>query len=169
MKERKWLGIVLGTLVSSAGFWIGLFAIERNRTTGLALIALGIVFGMYTMAVAAGVEDVSTVAFHAALYAMVSGSTLAVIFSTTGSPSFLVAAPTFAIAVGGATGLPPVGDRRRTLARLVAAGIVSFIVVAVYWVDITVYAMIAPILALPAVGLADRVYDAALGVIAESA
>jgi hypothetical protein len=40
-------------------------------------------------------------------------------------------------------------------------------VVFVYWVDHTVYALVAPLLALPAVGLADRAFAKGQAVVAE--
>lgn len=167
MKRGKWVGIVVGTLIASGTFWLGLFTVETDPVTGLTIIAVGIIFAMYTQAVLAGVENIGTVAFHSALYAIVAGSTLVVLFSATRSPSYLVAAPTFAIAVGGAVGMPPVDQKSRTLLRFGAAGAVSFLVVAVYWVDLTVYAMIAPLVALPVIGLADRVFDRAVEVMDE--
>ncbi len=167
MRRGKWVGIVVGTLIASGSFWLGLFAIETDRVTGLTIIAVGIVFAMYTQAVLTGVDDIGTVAFRSALYAILAGSALVVLFAATGSPSYLVAAPTFAIAVGGVMGVPPVGQKSRTLLRFGAAGAISFLVVAVYWVDLTVYALIAPIVALPVIGLADRVFDRAVVVMDE--
>ena len=63
--------------------------------------------------------------------------------------------------------MPPLDQKSRTLLRFGAAGAVSFLVVAVYWVDLTVYAMIAPLVALPVIGLADRVFDRAVEVLDE--
>jgi hypothetical protein len=147
--------------------WFGLFAIQSSRVTGLAIISVGMIFAMYAMAAFNGVEDAGTVAFHSSLYALVTASTLVIMFTVTDSPSYLVAAPVLALGIGGAVGLPPVGNRLRMLSRSVAVIVVTIVAVAVYWVDHTVYAMVAPLLPLPAVGIADRIFTAGEKVVAE--
>jgi hypothetical protein len=167
VKRSAWLGIVVGTLIAALALWFGLFAIQSSRVTGLVIIAFGIIFALYAMAAFNGVEDASTVAFHSSLYALVTASALVIMFTTTDSPSYLGAAPVLALGVGGVVGVPPVGSRLRMLSRSVAVALVTIAAVAVYWVDHTVYAMIAPLMALPAVGIADRVFDAGEKVVAE--
>lgn len=167
MKQSKWLGIGVGTLVASLAIWFGLFAVESNRITGLGVIAVGIIFAMYAMVVFSGAQEGQTVAFHASLYAIVTATTLMIIFTATDSPSYLVASPVLALGIGGAIGLPPDGEPLRTLARVAGVVAVALVAVAVYWVDHTVYAIIAPLMPLPAVGLADRLLDGARAVINE--
>ncbi len=167
MKQSAWLGIGVGTLISSIGLWLGILAVPSSLVTGLAVISVSVVFAMYAMAAFSGVEDAATVAFHSSLYGVVAASTMVVIFVSNGSLSYLFAAPVVAIGVGGAIGLPPVGNRSRTLSRVAAVGLVAFVAVGAFWVDRTVYALIAPLLPLPAVGLADKMFDRAVNVIAE--
>ena len=167
MKRSAWLGIGVGTLIAALALWFGLFAIQSSRVTGLTIISVGIIFAMYSMAAFSGVADTGTVAFHSALYAIVTASVLVMIFSATDSPSYVVAAPVLALGAGGTVGTPPVGNRLRTLVRSVAVILVTIAAVAVYWVDHTVYAMVAPLLPLPAVGIADRIFDAGEKVVAE--
>jgi hypothetical protein len=167
VKQSAWLGIGVGTMIASPALWFGLFAIQSSRVTGLAIIFGGIIFAIYAMAAFSGVADAGTVAFHSSLYAIVTASILVMIFSATGSPSYVVAAPVLALGVGGAVGTPPVGNRLRTLSRSAAVILVTIAVVAVYWVDHTVYAMVAPLLPLPAVGIADRIFVAGEKVMAE--
>jgi hypothetical protein len=167
VKRSAWLGIGVGTLIAALAMWFGLFAIQSSRVTGLAIIAVGIIFAMYAMAAFNGVEDAGTVAFHSSLYALVTASTLVIMFTVTDSPSYLVAAPVLALGIGGAVGVPPVGNRLRMLSRSVAVIVVTIVAVAVYWVDHTVYAMVAPLLPLPAVGIADRIFEAGEKVMAE--
>ena len=159
MKRSAWLGIGVGTLIAALALWFGLFAIQSNRTTGLAIISVGIIFAMYAMAAFNGVDDGATVAFHSSLYALVTATTLIVIFTTTDSPSYVVAAPVLALGAGGVVGVPPSGNPLRTLSRAIAVAVVTIIAIAVYWVDHTVYAIVAPLLPLPAVGLADKVFN----------
>lgn len=167
MKRSAWLGIVVGTIIASLAIWFGLFAIESNRTVGLIVISVGIVFAMYAMAALNGVDDTGTVAFHSSLYAIVAASALLIMFTATGSPSYVVAAPVVALGVGGVVGIPPVGDRLRMLSRAAAVIVVAIIAVAIYWVDPTVYALVAMLLPLPAVGLADRIFDRGVAIVAE--
>lgn len=167
MKRSAWLGIGAGTLSAAVALWFGLFAIQTSRATGLTVIAVGIVFAMYAMAVFSGVEDGPTVAFHSSLYAIVAATTLMIAFTATGSPSYVVASPVFALGVGGAVGVPPIGESLRMLARVAAVILVTFVAVSVYWIDHTVYAIIAPLIALPAVGLADRWFERGKQVVAE--
>ncbi|MCL1595075.1 MAG: hypothetical protein M3132_12055 [Actinomycetia bacterium] len=167
MKRSVWLGIAVGTITASLAIWFGLFAFESNRTVGLIVISVGIVFAMYVMAAFDGVDDAATVAFHSSLYAIVAASTLLILFTVTGSPSYVVASPVIALGVGGVVGIPPVGNRFRMLSRAAAVILVAIIAVSIYWVDVTVYALVAPLLPLPAVGLADRFFDQGAAIVAE--
>ena len=167
MKRSAWLGIGVGTVVAAVALWFGLVSIQSNRSIGLVTISVGIVFAMYAMAAFNGVEDAGTVAFHSSLYAIVAASTLMIIFTATDSPSYVVASPVLALGVGGVVGIPPVGNPLRTLARAAAVVLVTIIAIAVYWVDHTVYAVIAPLIPLPAIGLADKIFDSSKRIVAE--
>lgn len=167
MNRSAWLGIGVGTLIAAPAMWFGLFAIQTSRATGLAVIFIGIIFALYAMAAFSGVDDAGTVAFHSSLYALVAASALVIIFVATDSPSYVVAAPVLALGIGGAVGVPPVGNRLRLLSRSLAVVAVTLAAVFVYWVDHTVYAMVAPLLPLPAVGIADRIFEAGEKVVAE--
>lgn len=167
MKYGKVLGITAGTLVASAGFWIGQFVIQDNLVTGLLFVVLGVVFGMYALAMFGGAEDIANVAFRSSLAAVVTGTALLLFFMVTETVSYVVIAPTLSIAIGGAIGVPPTGNVSRTLIRIAVGAVFSLLVVAVHWVDYSIYAFVAPLVALPAVALADRFFDMAVNVLAE--
>lgn len=167
MRRSAWLGIGAGTLIAAVGLWAGLFVLQANRTTGLAIVAGGVVFAVYGIAAFSGVEDAWTTAFRAALYAMTVLIAVVMMFQAGAGPSYLVAAPVLAIGVGGAFVIPPVGDRFRLVGRIGAVGLVSVAAVSVYWVDHTVYALVAPLLPLPAVGLGDKIIVKGRRIIAE--
>lgn len=154
-------------MVAALGVWFGLFAIQTNRMTGLAIMSVAIIFAMYAMTAFSGVDDPGTVAFRSSMYGIVTAATLVVLFTVTDSPSYVIAAPILAIGVGGAVGLPPNGIPFRTLVRVAAVTLVTTVVVAVFWVDHTVYAFVAPLVALPAVGFADRLFDRGRSIVAE--
>jgi hypothetical protein len=164
----KWVGISVGTLIAALGMWFGLFAIQSNRVTGLVVISVGIVMAMYALAAFSGVDDAGTVAFHSSLYAIVTASLMVIVFTATSSPSYIVAAPVLALGIGGVVGVPPVGSRYRMLTRGAAAVLVAIIAVTIYWVDHTVYALVAPLLPLPAIGVADRIFDRGEEIITET-
>jgi hypothetical protein len=159
VKQSAWLGIAVGTLIAALGLWFGLFAIQSNLTIGLAIISVAIIFAMYAMTIFNGVEDASTVAFHSSLYAIVTATFMVILFTATDSPSYVVATPVLALGVGGVVGIPPTADRFRLLVRAAGALAATGIAVAVYWVDPTVYAIVAPLMPLPAVGLIDGFSD----------
>lgn len=167
MKQSAWLGIAVGTLIAALGLWFGLFAIQSNLIVGLGIISVAIIFAMYTMAMFNGMEDASTVAFHSSLYAIVTATFLMILFTATDSPSYVVAAPVLALGVGGVVGIPPTADRFRLLIRSAGALAATGIAVALYWVDPTVYALVAPLLPLPAVGLIDGFSDRVRALAAE--
>jgi hypothetical protein len=167
VKRSAWLGIAAATLVAALAMWFGLFAMGSSRAVGLTVISVGIIFAMYVMAAFNGVEDAATVAFNSSLYSMVAASTLVIMFTISNSPSYAVAAPVVALGVGGVVGIPPVGNRYRMLSRAAAVILAAIIAVAVYWVDHTVYAIVAPLLPLPAVGIADRIFDRGIAIVAE--
>lgn len=168
MRPGIWPAIGVGTLIATLGMWFGLFAFQTSRATSLGIISVAIVFAMYGMVAFSGVDDPGTVSFHSALYGIVAASTLVVLSTVTDSPSYVIAAPVMAIGVGGAVGLPPHGNLYRTLVRVAAAVLVTTVVVSVFWVDYTVYALVAPLVALPAVGLADRLFDKGRSIVAET-
>lgn len=167
MTQSTWRGIGAGIFVASLGIWFGLFAVQTSSTIGLAAMAFGIVFAMYAMAFVDGVEDAASVAYRSALASLVTAGAFVIVFQATQSPSFLVAAPVFALGVGGALGLPPVGQSYRTASRVAAVGVATVIAVLVFWVDHAVYAFVAPLLPLPAVGIADRIFDRGKEILAE--
>ncbi len=163
-----WPAVGVGTLIAALGMWFGLFAIQTNRVTGLAIISVAVIFSMYAMAAFSGADDPGTVGFRSSMYGIVTAFTLVVLFTVTDSPSYVIAAPIMAIGVGGAVGLPPQGSSFRTLVRVAAAALVTTVVVSVFWVDHTVYALVAPLVGLPAVGFADRLFDKGRSIVAET-
>ncbi len=134
---------------------------------GLAIIAGGIVLAVYGTAAMSGLEGAASNSFRAAMYALTALTAFVVLSPTDEGHLYAVAAPVIALGVGGAYVLPPVGDTHRSIARLVAVGLVALLAVGVYWVDHTVYAMIAMLLPLPAVALGDKFFHKVREVLAE--
>ena len=167
MKERTWLGIGVGTLIGAIGFWFAILALSTSRVTALAIAGVAIVMASYAMAAYSGAENIADTGFKAALLGLVAGGGMFGFFLVTGNDLFIVTAPIAAVGTSGTYSLAPTGPLLRRVARLTLLVIGGTIVWIVFTVDSTVYGLIVPLIPLPAVGLADRVFDRAVTVIAE--
>ena len=167
MKARTWLGIGVGTLNVAIGLWFAIFALSTSPVTALAIAAVAIVMASYAMAAYSGAVKIGDTAFKAAVLGLVAGGGMFGFFLATGNDVFIVTAPIVAVGTSGTYGLAPTGPVLRRAARLSSLVIGGAIVWLVFAVDPTVYGLIVPLIPLPAVGFADRVFDRAVGVIAE--
>lgn len=139
--------------------WFGFVSARTSPVMATALIAIGLAFAMYAVAGFSRLDDPFTVGFKAALYALVTGIGLLIAYQVTGNASFVIAAPVASAGVGGSFALVPVGERARATVRQAAAILVAVAMTYLFRVDDVIYAMISPLVALPALGIADRFYD----------
>jgi hypothetical protein len=167
MTARTWHGIGVGTLNVAVGLWFAILALSTSTVTALAIAAVAIVMAAYAMAAFSRADDPAGTGFKAALFGLITGVGMFSLFLATDNDLFVVAAPIAAVGVSGIYSLAPTGPRLRRLARLASLVIASAIVWLVFAVDPTVYGVIVPLVPLPAIGFADRIYDRAVGVIAE--
>jgi hypothetical protein len=167
MAGRTWLGIGVGTLIVAVGIWFSIIALASSPVTALGIAAVAIVMCAYAMAAFSGAEDPAGTGFKAAVFGLITGAGMFGMFLATNSDVFVVAAPVAAIGASGIYALVPTDPIARRSMRLAALGIGSTIVWAVFTVDPTVYGVIVPLIPLPAIGFADRVFDRAVVVIAE--
>lgn len=159
MTGNRWLGITVGTLVVSITLWFGFLAIPSNQIIGLAIVGAGLAFAMYAVAGFSGADDPMGTGFAAALISLVSGITMVIIFRSTSMPVFIVLAPIAAISLGGVRALAPTRDKQRNAVRLGVSAAVALALWLVFIVEPTAYGLMAPLLPLPALGVADRVFD----------
>lgn len=167
MTQSRWLAISVGTMIVAMAFWFMILAATSSQIVGLLIFGVGLSFAMYSVAGFSGAEDPMGTGFAAAIMALATAAVLAIFAQTVGLQAVLVLSPVAAIGIGGARALAPTGDKSRNLARLAATAAAVLAMYLVYTVDITAYGLIAPLVALPALGLADRFYDRGREVVSE--
>ncbi len=159
MTGSRWLGIVVGTLIGALALWFGFLAIPSNQAVGLAIVGIGLAFAMYGVAGFSGAEDPMGTGFAAAIVALVTGITMAVVFRSTGMAVFIVLAPVASLSLGGTRALAPTRDKPRNTVRLIVSGAVAVGLWLIFTVEPTAFGLMAPLLPLPALGVADRIYE----------
>lgn len=167
MISRSWLALFVGTLVFAVSMWFALVAIAQSEVVGVLILAVGLVLTAYAVAGFSEAEMPFDAGFRAAMYALLVGGAMLAIAEGTGSEQFLILAPFVGIVVGVSQALAPVGETTRFVARIVALIPVCLVVWLIFWVDPVVYGVVAPLIPLVAVGLADRTFERAREVLAE--
>ncbi|MDJ0791456.1 MAG: hypothetical protein QNJ71_06140 [Acidimicrobiia bacterium] len=164
----RFLALAVATLVWSLSLWFGFLAFGTSRAIALAIMAIGLAFSLYAIAGFSGADDIGTTGFRATLIGLGVIALLFVSFWGSGIDTFVVAAPIVGGGFGGAYALTPADQPSRLLTRcavvVVAAGIASW----VYWVDPTVYGLIAPLVTFGPLAIADRIHDRAREILAET-
>ena len=159
------LGLAVAALVWALALWFGFLAFATARGVALAIMAIGLAFAMYAIAGFGGAPDIGTVGFRSTFIGLGAILVLFLAYWGSGIDSLVVAAPIVGAGFGGAYALGPYDDRGRILARWVAVVVVAGIAVWVYWVDHTVYGLIAPLVTFPPLLLADRLYERARDIV----
>jgi len=167
MISQKWPAIGVGTVVLAISMWFGLLTARTTPVLSVGMIAVGIVFAMYAVAGFSRVDDFMNVGFKASMYALVTGIGLLIAHQLTGNASFVIIAPIVAAGIGGTYALVPINDKVRSLARQAGAIVVAVIMSYVFKVDEVIYALVAPLLPLPVLGIADRFVDRGRDIVAE--
>jgi hypothetical protein len=165
VKPGRWPGIAAGTLVWALALWFGFLAIGTSPVVGLAIIGAGLVFTMYTVAGFSGSDDIPGTGFRSSLIALSVAIVAFVIAEVAGQEVLAFAAPVLAAGIGGAFALAPRSDVMRLAVRIGFVALATIIVGLVFSVDRTLYGVAAPLVSLPALGLADRLYDRAVEVV----
>lgn len=168
MTRGRGLASAVATGVFAVGFWIGFPVFRAQRSVGLAIIAVAVVLGVYTIVALSGGEGLGDTAFRASLQAIGVALLLLLAFQITGVESLVVAAPIVSAGVGIANALEPSEPRLRVLIRVGLVIGAATIGTWVYGVDHTVYGLISPFLPVPAVLGADRLFDRGAEVVAET-
>jgi len=164
---NRWVGISVGTLLSSLSLWFGILAIPANVLMGLVIAGVGIAFAMYAVAGFSGAENPMDTGFASALVALIVAASSVAMFGLTGIRPFIVLAPVLAIGFGGTWALAPTRDKRRNTARLAMSSVVAVTLYLVFTVEPTAFGLMAPLFPLPALGIADRLFDRGRDVIHE--
>jgi len=169
VKSSRWLAIIVATLVWTIGCWFGFISMGANRGTGIAIIAVALIFSLYALAGFSGADDIGTTGFRGSLIALGVVILLLLSYWGSGIEAFVVAAPILGAGVGGAFALAPRNDGARFWSRCVAVAPVAVAMVWVFGVDSGVYGFVMPLVTFGPLGLADVVFERAREVIAETA
>lgn len=142
---------------------------SANGGTGIAIIAVALIFAMYALAGFSGAEDIGTTGFQSSLLAMGVITLLLLAFWGSGIDALLVASPILGAGIGGAYALAPRIDGVRFAFRVVAIAVPTAAMVWVFGVDSAVYGFVMPMVTFGPLGLADIAHDRGREVIAETA
>ncbi|HSJ71265.1 MAG TPA: hypothetical protein VLA29_06435 [Acidimicrobiia bacterium] len=159
MTPNRWFAVTVATLVWAISLWFGFLAGSNERVTAFVIIAFGLVFASYALAGFSGADDPTGTGFLSSLIGLGTGIALIIGFQVTGTDTFAIATPVVAAGAAGAFGLEPTRDRTRIGARIAVVGLLTFLAVALYRVDPTVYGLVAPLTVFPAIAIADVYYD----------
>lgn len=169
MTPHRALAIGVATLIWAISLWFGFLSLSGDRTIALVIIALGLVFSLYALAALSGAADLASTGFRASLSGLGTAIALLIASQVTGVDSFAIAAPLAAAGVGGSTALQPEPDSIGGGVRIGTTIAISLAFVWLFGIDRTVYGLMAPLVALPGLAVADRVLVRVRGVVAESA
>jgi hypothetical protein len=160
-----WPGIAAGTLVWAVALWFGFLTMGTSPLVGLSIIGGGLVFTMYTVAGFSGSDDIPGTGFRSSLIALSVAIVVFVLAEVSAQEVLAFAAPVLAAGIGGAFALAPRSDVTRLAVRIGCVALATIVVGLVFSVDRTFYAVVAPLASLPALGLADRLYDRVVEVV----
>ena len=167
MTGSRSIAVSVGTLIAALAFWFSILVIPNGPIVGMLILGAGLAFAMYSVAGFSGAEDPMSSGFAAALTALLTASALAVFATATDIRSVLVLSPIVALSVGGIRALAPTGDKQRNVVRLGASAVVIGVLFFLLTIEVTAFGLIAPLLPLPAIAIADRFYDRGREVIDE--
>lgn len=167
MTQGRWLAISVGTLIVAIAFWFAVLTASANLVVGLLIFGVGLAFAMYSVAGFSRARDPMGTGFAAAIIALIAASTIAIFAQAFDIRAILALSPVAAIGIGGTRALAPTGDRSRNLVRLSATAVAVAAMYFVFTVEITAYGLMAPLVALPALGIADRLYERGREVVEE--
>lgn len=159
MTPNRWFAVTVATLVWAISLWFGFLAVSSERIIAFVIIAFGLVFASYALAGFSGTDDPFGTGFRSSLIGLGTGIALIIGFQVTGTDTLAIATPVVAAGVAGAFGLEPTHDRIRVGARVAAIGALTFLAVALYRIDPTVYGLLVPLAVFPAIAITDVYYD----------
>ena len=169
MKSSRWLAIIVATLVWTISCWLGFISMGANRGTGIAILAVGLIFALYALAGFSGASDIGTTGFRSSLLALGIVSLLLLAYWGSGIEALVVASPLLGAGIAGAFALTPQSNGARFWARCIAVGVVTVALVWVFNVDSGVYGLMLPLVTFAPLGVADIAFDRASEVVAETA
>ena len=157
--KRPIIGIVVGTALGAAGFWLALLFFGSSVAIGLLIIAVSVTMSMLAVAGFGGAKDPLATGIKASVVGLLGGSLVFVLFAVTGSGTITLLLPAVTLGSGGMIAHPGDRDPQELSMRLIVSGAAAILVVLGGLVTINFWILLAPILPLPSLVAADWVTD----------
>jgi len=156
--DRERLAIGSGTAIAAAGLWIGLFVLGRSVPLGVGILAVGAIMSLLAVAGFSREADQLRIGVRSAIAGLSVGALLFIVAGITSSPAVTLLVPAAILGVGGLGALPGGNDPQRSTMRIVVSGIAAAGVVFLGLLAAELWALSAPLIPYPALGLADRIW-----------
>ncbi|MEN8235919.1 MAG: hypothetical protein ABFR89_13465, partial [Actinomycetota bacterium] len=127
--NRTLHGIVVGTAIGAAGFWLALFALGSSVPAGLFVIAVSLLLAMLAIAGFGGEEEPLMLGVRAAITGLAGGSVIFILFAFTGSGTVTLLLPAVMLGIGGVVAYPADRDPQRLTMRIIVSGAAALVVV----------------------------------------
>lgn len=157
-RPQTGLAVLVATAIAAVGAWFALLTAGTGTTIGFFVFAIAVVLSMLALAGFGGAADPIRSGLRGATLALGFGAFLAVVWAVSGADVFGLLLPAGVLGLGGITTLPPLGEPGRLAARVIVVGAGALIAVLVGLVDVTVWALVAPLLPLPSVAIGDKLF-----------
>ncbi|HHC08877.1 MAG TPA: hypothetical protein ENK55_09190 [Actinobacteria bacterium] len=152
---RPWLAIGAATGIGAAGWWTGLLFGAVAPALATSLVAVGALLAVFALAGLSGKPDPMGVAVKAGVAGLGTAAFLVLSWSVGGNQMLVALVPLALFGLPGLVALPTPREVGSPTARLVTLAAVGAALVGVGVVDVEVWALVAPLLPLPALGLSD--------------
>jgi hypothetical protein len=157
--RRPIFGVVVGTTIAAAGFWLALFLLGSSVSIGLFIIGVSVAMSMIAVAGFGGETEPLVVGIRASIAGLLSGSFLLLLSIVTGSGTVTLLLPAVTLGVGGTIAYPAERDPQRLSMRLIVSGVAAILAVVGGLVAVSAWVLLAPLLPLPALVVADWLVD----------
>ncbi len=149
----------MATLIGAVSFWFAVAVVPAAPGGALFVGGLGVIGAVLALAGLGGAPEPLAVGVRAASLGLGGGAFLFLLWTITGNPAVAFLMPIALLGVPGLLAIPPVGEPARMATRLVALAFVAVVLIGIAVVDATIWALLAPIVPLPAIGFADVMTD----------
>ncbi len=159
MTLGKQKAIMFGTAIAAAAFWASLLVGTASSFIGVVVFSIGVIVSMVAVAGYSRDDDRVQYGIRSAIAALFMGAVLFTLAGLTGSLTIGLLIPVAMLAVGGMWALPGMSDPQVTTMRLIVTGIGAALVIFAAFFAEELWALFAPLVPLPGLGLADRLAE----------
>jgi hypothetical protein len=156
---EKQKAIMFGTGIAAVAFWGSLLVGTSSSFVALVVLSIGVILSMLVLAGYSREDDRVQYGIRAAIAGLFMGALLFTLAGLTGSLTIGLLIPVAMLAVGGMWALPGMSDPQVTTMRLIVTGIGAALVIFAAFFAEELWALFAPLVPLPGLGLADRLAE----------